>query len=84
EIVLTKSFSGKYARGIYNTFMHHFEESTYLLPYPYQNILTKSFRVMAREKENAELVNIWVGQSMHPYSFESTKTILQELARNII
>lgn len=83
EIVLTKSFTGKYARGINNTFIHHFEESVNLLPYPYQNILTRSFRNVSREKENAELVNIWVGQSVHPYSFASTKTILENFAKSI-
>jgi len=83
EIVLTKSFTGKYARGIYNTFMHHFDSSTALLPYPYQNILTRSFRSVAREMQNADLVNVWAGQSVHDYSRDSTKTILEKLIKDV-
>ncbi len=79
EIVLTKSFTGKYARGINNEFMRHFENVASILPYPYQNMLTRNFRNAARAKQNAELVNIWAGQSVHNYSFASTKTILSEL-----
>lgn len=83
DVVLTKSFTGKYARGIYNTFMQHFENPASVLPYPYQNILTRSFRNVAREKQNTELLNIWAGQSVHDYSFESTKRILEGLIKNV-
>lgn len=83
EIVLINSFTGKYARGISNTFVRHFENSAALLPYPYQNILTRSFRNIARENQNADLVNIWVGQSVHEYSFSSTKNILEELIKSM-
>lgn len=83
EVVLTKSFTGKYARGIYNAFMQRFSTPENILPYPYQNTITRSFRNAAKTAENPELVNIWAGQSVHDYSFESTKTILEKLAESL-
>lgn len=35
DIVLTKSFSGRYARGIKNTFSEAIEQTEFMLPYPY-------------------------------------------------
>lgn len=49
------------------------------LPYPYQNKLTSELRKAARSIENAELVNIWVGQGKYPFTELSTQEILKEL-----
>lgn len=81
EIVLTKSFSGRYARGIENEFIRKVEQSGTILPYPYQNKITAALRKAAREQQNAELVNLWTGQAVHPFSEDSTAAILQELIR---
>ncbi|MBK1895172.1 NAD(P)H-dependent flavin oxidoreductase [Chryseobacterium paridis] len=79
DIILTKSFSGRYARGIRNEFTKALDSSDYILPYPYQNKLTGELRKMAKAMNNADFVNIWVGQSIHPYSKESTTNILKNL-----
>lgn len=79
DIVLTKSFSGRYARGIKNKFIKTIENSEYILPYPYQNKLTGELRKMARTVKNDELVNLWVGQSIHQFSGDSTEEILKKL-----
>lgn len=79
DIVLTKSFSGRYARGIQNKFIETLENSAYILPYPFQNKLTGELRRVAREMKNAEFVNLWVGQSIHNYSELSTEDILNKL-----
>lgn len=79
EIVLTNSFSGRYARGIRNTFIDALECTDFVLPYPYQNKLTSALRNVARTQKNAEFVNIWVGQSIHDFSTESTTTIIEKL-----
>lgn len=81
EIILTKSFSGRYARGIKNKFIEHLENSEYILPYPYQNKLTGEMRRMARTVKNAEFVNLWVGQSIVDYSEFSTQDILEKLIK---
>lgn len=79
DLVLTKSFSGRYARGIKNKFIEHLENSEYILPYPYQNKLTGELRKAARAVENAEFVNLWAGQSIGHYGEDSTENILANL-----
>ncbi|WP_418122670.1 NAD(P)H-dependent flavin oxidoreductase [Chryseobacterium sp. PTM-20240506] len=83
EILLTKSFSGRYARGIRNRFIEALENSDYILPYPYQNKLTGILRKTAKLKGNVEFVNIWLGQSVHPYSEASTMDILKRLILDV-
>lgn len=81
EIVLTKSFSGRYARGVKNLFIETVENSPYILPYPYQNKLTNALRKAAKSLQNPEFVSIWLGQSIHPYSELSTEEILRNLIK---
>lgn len=79
EIMLTKSFSGRYARGIRNKYIEAVEDSEYILPYPYQNKLTNALRKAAKSKKNVDFVGIWIGQSIHDYSELSTEEILRKL-----
>ncbi|WP_213278268.1 NAD(P)H-dependent flavin oxidoreductase [Chryseobacterium indologenes] len=81
EIMLTKSFSGRYARGIKNQFIEAVENSEYILPYPYQNKLTNALRKAAKSLQNTEFVSIWLGQSIHQYSELSTEEILRNLIK---
>ena len=81
DIILTKSFSGRFARGMRNTFIEATEYSDFILPYPYQNKLTAELRRVAKEHKNAEFVNIWVGQSINDYSPQSTGSILKNLVK---
>lgn len=79
EIMLTKSFSGRYARGIKNKFIETTENSDYVLPYPYQNKLTNELRKIGKEKELADFVGIWLGQSINGFSNKSTSELLKDL-----
>lgn len=79
EIVLTKAFSGRFARGIKNTFTDKMEYSTHILPYPYQNKLTTELRKIAKNQKNPDFLNIWVGQSINEFSGASTSEILRNL-----
>lgn len=79
EIILTKSFSGRYARGIKNHFIEMIEHSDFILPYPYQNKLTNELRRVAKINNNADFVSMWVGQSIHKFSEQSTTEILKNL-----
>ncbi|WP_262885035.1 nitronate monooxygenase [Elizabethkingia argenteiflava] len=81
DIVRTKSFSGRYARGIRNTFIEHVDLSKQILPYPYQNKLTTELRRIAKENNNADFVSIWTGQSINAYSRKSTAEILSKLIK---
>jgi nitronate monooxygenase len=79
EIVLTRSFSGRYARGIRNVFIEAVEHTEHILPYPYQNKLTSELRKAAKAAKNPDFVSIWLGQSINGFSSRSTTEILQEL-----
>ncbi|WP_426791601.1 NAD(P)H-dependent flavin oxidoreductase [Sphingobacterium sp. WOUb80] len=83
EIVLTRSFSGRYARGIKNKFIEVLDASKKILPYPYQNKLTGELRKVARAHQKVDFVNIWAGQSIHPYSELSTADIIRHLIREV-
>lgn len=84
DIVLTKSFSGRYARGIKNKFIETIENSDYILPYPYQNKLTGELRKIARTAMNVDFVNLWLGQSIVNYSEDSTQDILEKLIQEYL
>jgi nitronate monooxygenase len=83
DIVLTKSFSGRYARGIKNTFIQAVEHTEHILPYPYQNKLTNELRRIAKADNNADFVSIWAGQSINKFSEQSTTDILKELTESL-
>ncbi|HTH54593.1 MAG TPA: nitronate monooxygenase [Cyclobacteriaceae bacterium] len=83
EIVLTRSFSGRYARGIKNKFIEAIENSRYILPYPYQNKLTGELRKLSKENQNLDFVSIWLGQSVNGYRRSSTGDLLQELIKEV-
>ena len=79
DIVMTKSFSGRYARGIKNIFTEALDNTDLILPYPYQNKLTAALRRVAKEKKQTDFLSIWVGQAIHEYSSQSTASILRDL-----
>lgn len=79
EIMLTKSFSGRYAQGIRNKFINELENSNLILPYPYQNKLTQPLRDYAKKMENTDCVGIWVGQAFRNLKTTSTTEILRQL-----
>jgi len=63
--VLTKSFSGKYARGIRNRFINEMSDlENEVASYPIQNSLTRSIRNAAKEKGDPEFMSLWAGQGV--------------------
>lgn len=83
EIILTKSFSGRYARGIENEFIRLFENSEFVLPYPYQNKLTNPLRNASKSKKNTAFTNLWLGQSFKNFEEDSTSNLLQKLIDSV-
>jgi nitronate monooxygenase len=61
ETTITKVFSGAPARGIKNKFIET-NDNTPLLPFPYHNLLTQSFRKVASKTGQIEYTNLWSGQ----------------------
>jgi nitronate monooxygenase len=61
---LTRTFSGRYARGLANRFMREMEQFEMEVPeYPVQNALTTEIRREAASRGNPELIAMWAGQS---------------------
>jgi nitronate monooxygenase len=62
ETRLTRSFSGRYARGLVNRFMEQMAPVEQEVPaYPVQNALTGSIRAEAAKRGDPELMSLWCG-----------------------
>lgn len=83
SLVLTKSFSGRFARGISTTFSQEMEKSGLTLPYPLQNKLTYPLRVEAKKQQRAEFLSLWTGQSLGPIKQDSTKNLIGDLIKEV-
>jgi nitronate monooxygenase len=64
---LTRAFSGRYARGLANRVMNDLERAESeapgtILPYPWQNALTRPMRNAAGQRDKAEYLSLWAGQ----------------------
>ncbi len=63
--VLTRAFSGRWARGLANEFIAAVDaQPDAILPYPLQNQLTRAMRLAAAQKGDAECLSLWVGQGV--------------------
>lgn len=59
---LTRTFSGRYARGLENRFMREMASiERQLLLYPIQNALTSPIRAEAAKRGETELMSLWCG-----------------------
>ncbi|MBY0148209.1 nitronate monooxygenase family protein [Neobacillus niacini] len=87
QTVLTRTFSGKWARGIKNKFIVEMEKYEDVLPeFPVQNTLTQPIRKASSSQQNADYLSLWSGQSPRLAKTQSVRvlfnTILTE-AKNI-
>lgn len=79
---LTRAFSGKLARGIYNKFigrMQTYEKD--ILNYPIQNALTTAMRKEAAKQKNIDFMSLWAGQAAHLCKSLYAEEIVAALSR---
>ncbi|QMU27665.1 NAD(P)H-dependent flavin oxidoreductase [Adhaeribacter radiodurans] len=82
DSVLTKTFSGRWARGIQNKFMMEVENSGLAIPdYPIQNALTTPLRVLAQKQNNKDFTTLWAGQSASKAESKPAGEIFQKLIK---
>lgn len=74
---ITRSFSGRDARGIDNRFMHEVGAS---LAYPYQNALTRDIRAAAAKAGRSEYLSLWAGQGFALATEEPAAALVARLA----
>lgn len=80
DTVLTRAFSGRWARGIENKFMKAVEGSGVEIPaYPVQVSLTTSIRTMAQQLEQIDYFPMWAGQFSSKAVRKSSTEIFQAL-----
>jgi nitronate monooxygenase len=75
---LTRSFSGRLARGIQNEFMEHMDGAP-TLPFPIQNTLTASLRQWANKTNNGEYQSLWAGTEYPKVRAHSAQTLMATL-----
>lgn len=84
---LTRTFSGRYARGLENRFMQLMSANERLLPlYPIQNALTSPIRAEAARRGETELMSLWCGTGVarvRPMpAAKLVETLLAEISAN--
>ncbi|AXI03032.1 NAD(P)H-dependent flavin oxidoreductase [Aquirhabdus parva] len=86
DTVLTRNFSGRFARGIQNEFMREVDvevkQSGRIIPqYPIQNSLTTALRAESQKQNNAQFTNLWSGQSVYRGTGVSSADVFNDLVR---
>jgi nitronate monooxygenase len=80
QTVLTRAFSGKYARGIKNKFIDEMEKHEDSLPdFPVQNAFTQSIRKASSSQQNPDYLSLWSGQSPRLAKNQSVKMLFQTI-----
>lgn len=78
---VTRAFSGRPARGLANGFMDHVDAAPEsILPFPYQNALTRPLRAAAARQGDAEALSLWAGQGVGLSRGEPAGELMARLA----
>ncbi|MCP8969312.1 NAD(P)H-dependent flavin oxidoreductase [Ectobacillus ponti] len=81
ETVFTRTFSGKWARGIQNTFMKEMQKHEGAVPaFPIQNALTQPIRKAAASQQNPAFMSLWSGQSPRLAKRQSAEALIRSMA----
>jgi nitronate monooxygenase len=79
---LTQSFSGRMARGIVNAFMDRHDAAA-VAAYPEINSLTSPLRAAARERGDADWINLWAGQAYPLARAEPAGDVVRRIATEL-
>jgi nitronate monooxygenase len=85
ETRVTRAFSGRPARGIVNRFMTEVDSAAAdaILPFPFQNMLTRPLRTAAARQGRAAFLSLWAGQGVGLARRRSAADLVAELGREI-
>lgn len=80
--VLTRSYSGKYGRGLKNKFIEYMDglPQDTIINYPLQDSLTKSIRKAANQLNNIDYIALWCGLN----GFKGKKQSVEELIHSLV
>jgi nitronate monooxygenase len=83
--VLTRSFSGKWARGIKNKFIVDMQNhETHLPDFPVQNTLTQEIRNTSAAENNQEFMSLWSGQSPRLAKNQTVECLIKDIIAEAI
>jgi nitronate monooxygenase len=83
--VVTRSFSGKAARGVKNQFISEMEQHLNVIPnYPIQNALTKDIRSAAAKQNRSEFMSMWAGQGLRLSHSKSAEDLIKNITNQAI
>lgn len=78
--VLTRSFSGKWARGIKNKFILEMQEHETLLPdFPVQNTLTQDIRKTSTARNDPNFMSLWSGQNLRLAKNQTVSMLIKNM-----
>jgi nitronate monooxygenase len=78
--ILTRSFSGKWARGIKNKFILDMQRHERFLPdFPVQNTLTQEIRKTASAQNNQDYLSLWSGQSPRLAKSQTVESFIKNI-----
>jgi len=85
---VTRAFSGRPARGIVNRALDEIERAEKahpgtILPYPYQNSLTRPMRNAAAQQDRAEYLSLWCGQGARLARPMPAADLVRELVKEL-
>jgi len=81
---LTRTFTGRCARGIVNEFMEQMRPyENEVPPYPIQNALTGPIRQAAGKLDRSEFISLWAGQGVGMSRQMTASELVQTLAAEI-
>ncbi|GAA4315802.1 nitronate monooxygenase family protein [Mucilaginibacter gynuensis] len=82
DSMITRSISGRWARGLRNTLITELEASGIeAAPYPVQYSLVMALRNLALATGNIEFINMWAGQSGYKAQAKPSAEILLDLVK---
>jgi len=80
---LTRAFSGRWARGVANRFMHEIDAAGDIPEYPIQNRLTQDIRAAANAQGKADYVSLWAGQAAGLATTDPAGEVVRRLQREL-
>ncbi|MDI2588318.1 nitronate monooxygenase [Psychrobacillus sp. NEAU-3TGS] len=82
DIIFTRAFSGKWARGIQNKFTTEMQKhEADILPFPVQNTFTQSIRKASSSQNNKDFMSLWSGQSPTLAKNETVEMLIQRIIK---
>lgn len=82
DTAVMKGFSGRYARGIKNTFSEYSKDKP-VLPYPVQNSLTQPMRKASTQRDDPEHISLWAGQGVNRIRHGTISDICSQLKKEM-